>query len=132
MKDKIEEIINQAEDCPNCDNVGFTVIQTSERQYVTRDMAMDACEPEREGEVYSEDAFEQEQCEFCYTNPKSRFNLATAIRKYIKQSIPSEEEIHTMIFKHTEVMLDNPDKYGIYPTGKFFKDLTKAIYERMR
>lgn len=37
------------ENCPNCPNQGFTVRE------------------------YAEDRYEQEQCEFCYTNPRSVF-----------------------------------------------------------
>ena len=39
----------------------------------------------------------------------------------------TEEELRTIICKHTSEMLDNPDKYGIYPTTKFYNNLIQAI-----
>ncbi len=58
----IEEIIRTAEDCPvgGCNNSG--------------------CYPVAD---YDDDPI-PEQCEFCYTNPKSKFNLATAIANAIE------------------------------------------------
>ena len=38
-----------------------------------------------------------------------------------------EKEIRNIIVKHTSIMLDNPDKYGIYPTGEFYNNLEKEI-----
>lgn len=38
-----------------------------------------------------------------------------------------EKELRNIIVKHTSIMLDNPDKYGIYPTGKFYNNLEKEI-----
>ncbi len=74
-KDKIIEQFG--EECPNngCNNQGYIVVQTNERQYITRDMASDACDMSLEGQEIGEDEFEQEQCEFCYRNKKSKFNL---------------------------------------------------------
>ncbi len=79
--------MNKGEDCPNngCNNQGYMVVQTSERRYVTRDMASDACDLSLEGQLYSDDEFEQEQCEFCYRNPNSKFNLSQ-----IKEGIKSK------------------------------------------
>ena len=57
------------EDCPNCNNEGGYM--TGGIHYVTRDMALDACEPEMEGMAI--DNIEHVQCEFCWTNPKSVF-----------------------------------------------------------
>jgi len=71
-------------DCSNCDNQGFTVKQTSEKQYVTKDMATDACEPEMEGQLYSDDEFEQEQCQWCYEFPISKFNYDLRIAQLNK------------------------------------------------
>ena len=44
--------------------------------------------------------------------------------------IPStklSDELRDIIVKHTSAMLDNHDKYGIYPTTKFYDDLVAAI-----
>ena len=51
--------------CPNCDGSGGIPVQVSSRQLVTREMAMDACCPEMEGSLYSDDTWEQEQCRWC-------------------------------------------------------------------
>jgi len=75
----LEEI---ADDCPNCDNVGYTVHQVSGRGYATRDMAIDAGDINLQGEPYSNDEWEQEQCEFCYTVKNSRFNIEQALAKH--------------------------------------------------
>lgn len=45
--------------------------------------------------------------------------------------LPSEDELRTIIVKHTSEMLDNPDKYEIYPTTKFYNDLIEAISKRI-
>ena len=37
------------------------------------------------------------------------------------------DELRDIIVKHTSAMLDNHDKYGIYPTTKFYDDLVAAI-----
>ena len=52
--------------CPNCDGSGAVQVQTQSRQYVSREMAMDAQCPEMEGSLYSDDEFEVEQCQWCY------------------------------------------------------------------
>lgn len=52
---KIRDIINSRLDCPNCDNSGSI--------------------PHR----ISDDEWEPEQCEFCYAEKNSRFNLPEAI-----------------------------------------------------
>ncbi len=51
--------------CPNCDGSGCIARQVSSRQYVTRDMAIDAGDESLEGSLYSEDEWEQEQCQWC-------------------------------------------------------------------
>ena len=38
-----------------------------------------------------------------------------------------ENDLRTIICKHTSEMLDNPDKYDIYPTTKFYNNLIEAI-----
>ena len=52
--------------CPNCDGSGGIAHQVSERRFVTRDMASDAGDLSLEGSLYSEEEWEQEQCEWCY------------------------------------------------------------------
>ena len=78
----VERLLAQGKECPNqdCNNQGFTVKQISERHYITQDMALDACEPQMEGQLYSDDEFEQEQCEFCYREPLSKFNIQILIQ----------------------------------------------------
>lgn len=73
--DEIEKLIKEGklEHCPNCDNSGGYPVQVSSRQYITKDMATDAEEPSLEGQMYSDDEFEEEQCEWCWTHPKSIF-----------------------------------------------------------
>jgi hypothetical protein len=51
--------------CPNCDGGGAIQVRTSSRQYVTREMAMDAGMPEMEGSLYSDNEWELEQCRWC-------------------------------------------------------------------
>jgi len=62
------------EQCPNCLNCG---VIAHERRYtvsVTREMAMDAGDPSMEGIQWDWGTeVEYEQCEFCWTNPKSVF-----------------------------------------------------------
>lgn len=52
--------------CPNCDGSGVIPHQVSSRQYVTRDMAIDAGDPALEGSLYTDDEWEAEQCQWCY------------------------------------------------------------------
>ena len=52
--------------CPNCDGSGSIPHQTSSKQYVTRDMAIDGGDPNLEGSLYSDDEWEAEQCQWCY------------------------------------------------------------------
>ncbi len=51
--------------CPNCDGSGCIAHKVSSRQYVTRDMAIDAGDESLEGSLYSDDEWEQEQCQWC-------------------------------------------------------------------
>jgi hypothetical protein len=52
--------------CPNCDGSGIIPYQISGKQYVTRDMAIDAGDPTLEGSLFSDDQWEAEQCQWCY------------------------------------------------------------------
>lgn len=52
--------------CPNCDGSGAVMRQVSCRQYVSRDMAIDAGDLSMEGSIYREEEFEPEQCQWCY------------------------------------------------------------------
>jgi len=52
--------------CPNCDGSGAIPVQTGSRQYVTREMALDAECPEMEGSLYTDNTWEPEQCKWCY------------------------------------------------------------------
>lgn len=85
--ERIKDIINQAEDCPYCPNQGwYTEGEYRPKQYVTKDMALDVGDLSLEGSIYCEEQYpEQIQCEFCYTNPKSKFNLAQAIDELISE-----------------------------------------------
>lgn len=58
------------EKCPNCDGSGAIQIQTGSRQFVTREMAIDAGDRSMEGSLYSEEKWEQEQCEWCATHQR--------------------------------------------------------------
>jgi hypothetical protein len=61
---KLKGLLSVAK-CPNCDGSGVTQIQTSCRQYVTSEMAMDAGCPEMAGSLYSDDEWELQQCQWC-------------------------------------------------------------------
>jgi hypothetical protein len=52
--------------CPDCDGSGCMMRQVSEEQYVSRYMAMDAGDMDLEGQLFSEERWEQEQCRWCY------------------------------------------------------------------
>lgn len=52
--------------CPNCDGSGAIPHQVSRREYVSRDMALDAGDPSLEGSLCSEEQWESEQCQWCY------------------------------------------------------------------
>jgi len=51
--------------CPACDGSGVIPVQTCARQYVTREMAMDAGQPEMEGSMYCDDEWEPQECQWC-------------------------------------------------------------------
>lgn len=67
MNKQTEIIINLLEMavCPNCDGSGAIPHQVSSKQYVSRDMALDAGQPELEGSLYSDNQWEAEQCQWC-------------------------------------------------------------------
>lgn len=52
--------------CPECDGSGAKQVQTGFREYVTREMALDAGDASIEGSLYNDDTFEVEQCQWCY------------------------------------------------------------------
>ncbi len=64
--------------CPCCDGSGAIAVQTSSRQLVTREMAYDAGSPEMEGSLYSDDEWEQQQCQWCEEK-------TTLLAEYAKQ-----------------------------------------------
>lgn len=76
------------EHCLNCNNEG--VYTTGGISYVTRDMALDACEPSMEGMPIEQ--FEHVQCEFCWTNPKSVYYQKNELWKDKKDEEKNEEE----------------------------------------
>ncbi len=51
--------------CPECNGSGSIAVQVSSRQFVTHEMALDACCPEMEGSLYSDDEWEEQQCQWC-------------------------------------------------------------------
>ena len=51
--------------CPNCDGSGCVPVKLHDRQYVSREMAVDAGEPSMEGSLYCGEEWEQEQCQWC-------------------------------------------------------------------
>ncbi len=62
------------EDCPNCPDQGWYSREHRHIVTITRDMAMDAGDPSMEGTQWDwGPEYDQEQCEFCWTNPKSVF-----------------------------------------------------------
>jgi len=75
--EEIADIIKSRLDCPNCDNVGYMVREISVHQCNGDDDTCQAICPRIE--------HEQEQCEFCYTEENSKFNLDKAIHKAITQ-----------------------------------------------
>ena len=74
MRDYIVQAINSHEKlvsllkmavCPNCDGSGAIPHQVSSREYVTKDIAIDAGDPALEGALYSGEDWEAEQCQWC-------------------------------------------------------------------
>lgn len=64
-KERFKGLLKIAQ-CPNCDGSGGIPHQVSSRQYVTRDMAIDAGDESLEGSLYSGDEWELEPCRWCY------------------------------------------------------------------
>lgn len=60
---KLAGELAEAERCENCPDRGFTVREVG------------GCDPDGENDTRE---CVQEQCEFCYVNPKSRFNVRAA------------------------------------------------------
>ncbi len=83
--------------CPNCDGSGSTLHQVSSRQYVSRDMAMDAGMPEQEGSLYSDDEWEQEQCQWC------------AEKNQLSEDKDSEETKHKEALDNLKSVLCDPE-----------------------
>lgn len=65
---KIKEIVGSRLDCPNCDNTGS---YADHSPYCGGDCDKAGCP-------------EQVQCEFCYTQENSKFNVAKAIIEYLE------------------------------------------------
>jgi hypothetical protein len=40
-----------------------------------------------------------------------------------------EERLRDIVHTNTSEMLDNPDKYGIYPTTKFYNSIEKDVHQ---
>lgn len=62
---RLKDLLKHAK-CPNCDGSGVIPHQIASREYVTRDMALDAGQPELEGSLYQDEQWEPEQCQWCY------------------------------------------------------------------
>lgn len=69
--EEVMAAVETSEKCPNCDDVGW---------FVEWRLRSPGAEPEPE----------QCQCEFCETNPKSRFKALTALNEY-KQGTKSHD-----------------------------------------
>lgn len=64
LRERLAGLLRAAK-CPNCDGSGGIAVQIRGRQYVTREMAMDAGDPSMEGSIYSDDEHEQQPCQWC-------------------------------------------------------------------
>lgn len=51
--------------CPDCDGSGMIITKTGDKQYVSRDMAIDAGDRTLEGSLYQDEQFEYSQCQWC-------------------------------------------------------------------
>ena len=65
LKKQCDELLKTANDCPNCPNQGWYEIMITVRGINGEP------EPERG----------QEQCQFCYEHPNSRFNIVNRIKE---------------------------------------------------
>ena len=52
--------------CPNCDGSGSIPRQVSSKEYVSSEMASAAGDSSLEGQLYSSEEWEAEQCQWCY------------------------------------------------------------------
>ena len=52
--------------CPDCDGSGIVITKTRDRQYVSRDMAIDAGDRALEGALCQDEEFDYCQCQWCY------------------------------------------------------------------
>ena len=70
------EDLRNSEDCPNCPNIGYTV----------KSVSTHACDGTEESCQMNcpVESQEQEQCQFCYENPKSRFKALTNWQKLME------------------------------------------------
>ena len=66
-------------------------------------------------------------CETCMRI--SEYNAAIDAMNEWLGSEGCRELLRDIIVKHTSEMLDNPDRYGIYRTTKFYNNLITAISE---
>jgi len=89
---RIEEIILENHRCINsdCDNHGNIPVKVSEREYVTHDMALDACDPSLEGSLCSDEKWEAEQCQYCY---EIRFPNAKKLAQRIADELGGEVKL---------------------------------------
>ena len=62
---KIIDLLNTTV-CPNCDGSGSLGVMIKSPQYVTKEMASDAGDPLLEGSLYTEEEWEQQECQWCY------------------------------------------------------------------
>jgi hypothetical protein len=59
-----KELLRVAQ-CPNCDGSGVKLVRKGGREYVTRDMALDAGDRDLEGTVYRDIQEDYEPCQWC-------------------------------------------------------------------
>jgi len=64
LREKINRLVMDTEECPNCDNTGHYAGGGDE------------------------DGFPEEiQCEFCYTNPNSKFNFTNSLLSLVAEAL---------------------------------------------
>lgn len=51
--------------CPNCDGSGAKMVRVRGEERATREMAIDAGDPQLEGSLVSDEQWEPEQCQWC-------------------------------------------------------------------
>ena len=122
IREQITQAIREAEDCEYCPNQGW----------------FEGGSPEEP---------EQIQCQFCYENPKSRFNLPSAIIEIIRKGLPkiTPEQLHTWYleaigsldgkdFNHMadrpyEMLTDGQKSIDTYIANKISTAITKLCEE---